>query len=144
MARSNGEVDLALAPTARWAIQGYGRTRPQLFFRKSGNPSLSSFITLLSVSALPPVLVEGPRISLTRPGHFGMIQHRTLLYFLFPTTDCPIHHPPVCYYLARVWLQKPKFQKKIPAPAWRLKSRRNKNRIATTVCKWRDESNEPN
>ena len=26
----------------------------------------------------------------------------------------------------------------------RLKSRRNKKRIATAVCKWRDESNEPN
>ena len=45
---------------------------------------------------------------------------------------------------SRVWLQKPKFQKKIPTPAWRLKSRRNKKRIATAVCKWRDESNEPN
>ena len=31
-----------------------------------------------------------------------------------------------------------------PTPAWRLKSRRNKKRIATIVCKWRDESNEPN
>ena len=31
-----------------------------------------------------------------------------------------------------------------PAPAWRLKSRRNEKRIATAVCKWRDESNEPN
>ena len=37
-----------------------------------------------------------------------------------------------------------KIPKKIPAPAWRLKSRRNKKRIATAVCKWRDESNEPN
>ena len=35
-------------------------------------------------------------------------------------------------------------KKKIPAPAWRLKSRRNKKRIATAVCKRRDESNEPN
>jgi len=40
--------------------------------------------------------------------------------------------------------EKSKFQKKIPAPAWRLKSRRNKKHIATVVCKWRDESNEPN
>ena len=39
---------------------------------------------------------------------------------------------------------KTKISKKIPAPAWRLKSRRNKKRIATAVCKWRDESNEPN
>ena len=31
-----------------------------------------------------------------------------------------------------------------PAPTWRLKSRRNKNRIATAACKWRDESNETN
>ena len=31
-----------------------------------------------------------------------------------------------------------------PALVWRLKSRRNKKRIATAVCKWRDESNEPN
>ena len=46
--------------------------------------------------------------------------------------------------LARVQFQKPKFQKKFPAPAWRLKSRRKKKRIATAVCKWRDESNEPN
>ena len=36
-----------------------------------------------------------------------------------------------------------KFQKKNSALAWRLKSRRNKKRIATAVCKWRDESNEP-
>ena len=35
-------------------------------------------------------------------------------------------------------------KKKIPAPAWRLKSRRNKKRIATAACKSRDESNEPN
>ena len=41
-------------------------------------------------------------------------------------------------------MQKPKFQKKNPAPAWRLKFRGNKKRIATAVCKWRDESNEPN
>ena len=40
--------------------------------------------------------------------------------------------------------EKPKFQKKIPAPAWRLKFRRNKKHISTAVCKWRDESNEPN
>ena len=39
---------------------------------------------------------------------------------------------------------KTKIPKKNPAPAWRLKSRRNKKRIATAVCKWRDESNEPN
>ena len=45
---------------------------------------------------------------------------------------------------ARVQLQKSKFQKKIPAPVWRLKSRQNKKRIATAICKWRDESNEPN
>ena len=31
-----------------------------------------------------------------------------------------------------------------PASAWRLKSRRNKKYIVTAVCKWRDESNEPN
>ena len=31
-----------------------------------------------------------------------------------------------------------------PSLAWRLKSRLNKKRIATVVCKWRDESNEPN
>jgi len=31
-----------------------------------------------------------------------------------------------------------------PAPAWKLKFRRNKKRIATAICKWRDESNEPN
>ena len=37
-----------------------------------------------------------------------------------------------------------KIQIFFPAPAWRLKSRRNKKRIATAVCKWRDESNEPN
>ena len=43
--------------------------------------------------------------------------------------------------LGRVWLQKPKFQKKFPAPAWRLKSRRNKKHTATAVRKWRDESN---
>ena len=30
------------------------------------------------------------------------------------------------------------------APAWRFKSKRNKKRIATAVCKWRDESNKPN
>ena len=41
-------------------------------------------------------------------------------------------------------VKKSKFQKKIPASAWRLKSRRNKKRIATAVCKWRGESNEPN
>ena len=43
-------------------------------------------------------------------------------------------------------MQNSKFQKKFPAPAWRLKSRRNKKRkrIMTAVCKWRDESNEPN
>ena len=45
---------------------------------------------------------------------------------------------------ARVQLQKSKFQKKFPAPAWRLKSKQNKKRIATAICKWRDESNEPN
>ena len=47
-------------------------------------------------------------------------------------------------YFARVQFQTSKFKKKFPAPAWRLKSRRNKKRIATAVCKWRDESNEPN
>ena len=31
-----------------------------------------------------------------------------------------------------------------PTSTWRLKSRQNKKRIATAVCKWRDESNEPN
>ena len=41
-------------------------------------------------------------------------------------------------------MKKPKFQKKFPASAWRLKSRRNKKRIATAACKSRDESNEPN
>ena len=41
-------------------------------------------------------------------------------------------------------MQKSKFQKKFPALAWRLKSRRNKKRIATAACKWRDKSNEPN
>ena len=35
-------------------------------------------------------------------------------------------------------------KKKILAPAWRLKSRRNKKCIATAACKSRDESNEPN
>ena len=30
------------------------------------------------------------------------------------------------------------------AAAWRLKSRKNKKRIATAACKSRDESNEPN
>jgi len=35
-------------------------------------------------------------------------------------------------------------KKKILAPAWRLKSRRNKKLIATAACKSRDESNEPN
>ena len=48
------------------------------------------------------------------------------------------------WYSARVQLQNSKFQNFFPAPAWRLKSRRNKKRIATAVCKWRDESNEPN
>ena len=40
----------------------------------------------------------------------------------------------------------PKFKipKKNSAPAWILKFRRNKKRIVTAVCKWRDESNEPN
>ena len=47
-------------------------------------------------------------------------------------------------HLARVWLQTSKFQIFFPAPALRLKSRRNKKRIATAVYKWRDESNEPN
>ena len=37
-----------------------------------------------------------------------------------------------------------KFQKNFPALAWRFKSRQNKKRIATAICKWRDESNEPN
>ena len=46
--------------------------------------------------------------------------------------------------LARVQFHNSKFQKKNSTPAWRLKSRRNKKRIATAVCKWRDESNEPN
>ena len=46
--------------------------------------------------------------------------------------------------LGRVWFPKPKFQIFFPTPAWRLKSRRNKKRIATIVCKWRDEYNEPN
>ena len=47
-------------------------------------------------------------------------------------------------FAARVQFQNSKFQKKNSAPAWRLKSRRNKKRIATVICKWRDESNEPN
>ena len=51
---------------------------------------------------------------------------------------------PLVAALARVWLQNTKFQIFFPAPAWRLKSRRNKKHIATAVCKWRDESNEPN
>ena len=45
-------------------------------------------------------------------------------------------------------VNKPVFGCKLPnskffflAPAWRLKSRRNKKRIATAVYKWRDESN---
>ena len=46
--------------------------------------------------------------------------------------------------LGRVQLQNSKFQIFFPASAWRLKSRRNKKHIATVVCKWRDESNEPN
>ena len=46
--------------------------------------------------------------------------------------------------LGRVQFQSSKFQIFFPALAWRLKSRRNKKRIATAVCKWRDESNEPN
>ena len=46
--------------------------------------------------------------------------------------------------LARVQLQKSKFQIFFPAPAWRLKARQNKKCIATAICKWRDESNEPN
>jgi hypothetical protein len=41
-------------------------------------------------------------------------------------------------------MQKSKFQKKIPAPAWRLKSRRNKKYIATAARKSREESNEHN
>jgi len=41
-------------------------------------------------------------------------------------------------------LQSLKFQKKIPASAWRIKSRRNKKRIAQFACKSRDESNKPN
>ena len=45
---------------------------------------------------------------------------------------------------ARVQFQNSKFQKKNLSHAWRLKFRRNKKRIATTVCKWRDESNELN
>ena len=45
---------------------------------------------------------------------------------------------------ARVQLQNFKFQFFFPALVWRFKSRRNKKRIATVVCKWRDESNEPN
>ena len=47
-------------------------------------------------------------------------------------------------YIARVQFQNSKFQKKISTPAWRLKSRRNKKRIATAAYKSRDESNEPN
>jgi len=35
-------------------------------------------------------------------------------------------------------------KKKIPTPAWRIKSRRNKKRIAQFACKSRDESNELN
>ena len=61
-----------------------------------------------------------------------------------PAPLADLHLPLAARHFARVWLQKPKFQKKFPAPAWRLKSRRNKKRIATAVCKWRDESNEPN
>ena len=38
---------------------------------------------------------------------------------------------------------KTKIPKKNSAPTWRFKSRRNKKGIATAVCKWRDESNEP-
>ena len=34
--------------------------------------------------------------------------------------------------------------KKNSAPAWKIKSRRNKKRITQFVCKSRDESNEPN
>ena len=60
------------------------------------------------------------------------------------TNEVTILGEPIDHNQARVQMQKPKFQKKIPAPAWRLKSRRNKKRIATAVCKWRDESNEPN
>ena len=47
-------------------------------------------------------------------------------------------------YQGRVWFHKSKFQKKNPAPAWRVKSRRNKKRIATAAYKSRDESNQPN
>ena len=43
----------------------------------------------------------------------------------------------------RVWLPNSKFQKKNSTSAWRLKSKQNKKRIATAVCKWRDKSNEP-
>ena len=37
-----------------------------------------------------------------------------------------------------------KVPKKISAPTWRLKSRRNKKRIAQFACKSRDKANEPN
>jgi len=53
-------------------------------------------------------------------------------------------HPPRPPHQGRVQFQKSKFQIFFPASAWRLKSRRNKKRIATAVCKWWDESNEPN
>ena len=46
--------------------------------------------------------------------------------------------------IGHVWMQNSKFQIFFPPPAWRLKSRRNKKRIATAVCKWQDESNKPN
>ena len=49
-----------------------------------------------------------------------------------------------CTVQGRVQFQSSKFQNFFPALAWRFKSRRNKKRIATAVCKWRDESNEPN
>ena len=51
---------------------------------------------------------------------------------------------PAASTLAPCLVAKFKFQKKIPAPAWRIKSRRNKKHIAQFVCKSRDESNEPN
>ena len=52
--------------------------------------------------------------------------------------------PKVCFDLfAPCLVPKIKIPNFFSAPAWRLKSRRNKKRIAIAACKSRDESNEP-
>ena len=99
----------------------------------------AKFRTILSIIAKLKLKPYDKHISSNCQG-LGLVVELTCIFFFSRTRRRTAY----LYIKAVFGCKKPKFQKKIPHLYGDLNLDEIKKRIATAVCKWRDESNEPN